>query len=952
MLKRAHKNLCHPSADQLSAVLRSQGCRPELSQAVHDMQCSTCLASQKPKSARPSTFKDALDFNDKVFVDGITWTSKAGHHFHFYHLLDQATNFHVAIPAPNRAADQAILKVSEAWFNWAGPPNTLVMDSATEFTSELFQEFLQRHDVKDVIASPHAHWQNGRCERHSQILQTMLNKIDHEQPITSYTELQQALIQCTHAKNSLSIRKGYAPEVLVFGKNSRLPGSLASSDELPSHASADREDAHGIEFRRNLELRERARVAFHQADNDMALRRALLRRSRPDRQGYVPGEWIMMWQPQGQGLGYWFGPLKVVQQEQNLSVWATKGGRLHRRALEHVRPVSSAEARQISQEGDGIQPEPIRSVKPSADSPALDPLTTEESSRENTNNPNDPIRNHENSPNNNNDENSSQSQDQPDQEPDGNSSENQSNPIIPDYVDTPVPNIDVDDDLVTTHLLCCDDEELTINPQETPCAWRFELDVPRHVDAKTLDQCTADEILLASSEKKQRTEVKLSMLSHEERKAFQEAKQTEIKNWIATGTVSKILRSKLDPQQILRCRWLLVWKDRDTNIPNQNAENSQSSKTPKLSTHKPKARLVVLGYLDPNLTEVPRDSPTLGRQSKMLLLQLIASYGWSLGSFDIKAAFLQGRPQKDRLMGLEPVPELAEAMKLQPNEVCKLDKSAYGLIDAPFLWFKTLCDELTNLGFQPSPFDQCLYVLRDPSNDKLAGALGVHVGDGIYGGNEFFHNQIRKLEEKYPFGSKKSQAFTFTGIDMRQNPDNSIQLSQTKYVNSIPPILLSADRKLQEETPVSEPERHLLRGLVGSLQYAAVHTRPDISSSLSHLQSQINKATVSTLITANKVLHSAKKHSDVSITIQPISISDVRFIAFSDASFASKSKPEAHAGMIILATHKDISQNKSCVISPLSWGTKKIQRIVTSTLSAETSALSTALDQLTWMRLY
>ena len=56
--------------------------------------------------------------------------------------------------------------------------------------------------------------------------------------------------------------------------------------------------------------------------------------------------------------------------------------------------------------------------------------------------------------------------------------------------------------------------------------------------------------------------------------------------------------------------------------------------------------------------------------------------------------------------------------------------------------------------------------------------------------------------------------------------------------------------------------------------------------------------------------------------------------------------------MIILATHKDISQNKSCVISPISWGTKKIQRIVTSTLSAETSALSTSLDQLTWLRLY
>ena len=84
----------------------------------------------------------------------------------------------------------------------------------------------------------------------------------------------------------------------------------------------------------------------------------------------------------------------------------------------------------------------------------------------------------------------------------------------------------------------------------------------------------------------------------------------------------------------------------------------------KLRTHKPTARLVVLGYLDPDLTEIPRDSPTLGRQSRMLLLQLIASKAWSLGSVDIRAAFLQGKPQQDRIIGIEPVPELSKAMNL------------------------------------------------------------------------------------------------------------------------------------------------------------------------------------------------------------------------------------------------------------------------------------------------
>ena len=159
----------------------------------------------------------------------------------------------------------------------------MITDSATEFTSELFGNFMQRHDIKPVTTAPYAHWQNGRCERHGDILQHMLMKIDLEMPINSYDELHQALVQSTHAKNTLSIRKGYSPEVLVFGKGSRLPGSNMSSESESSMASADRADGHGISFRRDLALRERARTAFHQADNDMALRRAFLRRTRPER---------------------------------------------------------------------------------------------------------------------------------------------------------------------------------------------------------------------------------------------------------------------------------------------------------------------------------------------------------------------------------------------------------------------------------------------------------------------------------------------------------------------------------------------------------------------------------------------------------------------------------------------------------------------------------------------
>lgn len=140
-------------------------------------------------------------------------------------------------------------------------------------------------------------------------------------------------------------------------------------------------------------------------------------------------------------------------------------------------------------------------------------------------------------------------------------------------------------------------------------------------------------LLLATTGKKQRAEVRLSSLHPDERCQFEAAQEGEISNWLKTGTVSRILRDQIPADQVLRCRWILTRKPLDpTDAKAQGREC------------KPKARLVTLGYLDPQLTEVPRDSPTLNKTSRMLLLQTVASNGWDLISFDIKAAFLQGSP--------------------------------------------------------------------------------------------------------------------------------------------------------------------------------------------------------------------------------------------------------------------------------------------------------------------
>ena len=75
--------------------------------------------------------------------------------------------------------------------------------------------------------------------------------------------------------------------------------------------------------------------------------------------------------------------------------------------------------------------------------------------------------------------------------------------------------------------------------------------------------------------------------------------------------------------------------------------------------------------------------PALSKSARMIIPQTIATHAWQSMSFDIKAAFLQGKPQEGRVMGLDPVPELRKAMSMNQDEIGILEQSAYGLVDAP-----------------------------------------------------------------------------------------------------------------------------------------------------------------------------------------------------------------------------------------------------------------------------
>ena len=95
--------------------------------------------------------------------------------------------------------------------------------------------------------------------------------------------------------------------------------------------------------------------------------------------------------------------------------------------------------------------------------------------------------------------------------------------------------------------------------------------------------------------------MQLKDLTSADRHLFDIAKDAELTCWLQTSALKPILRKSLNPEQILRSRWVLTWKP--VEGPDGNVQG-----------RKAKARLVVLGYMDPRLTDVARDAPTLTRE--------------------------------------------------------------------------------------------------------------------------------------------------------------------------------------------------------------------------------------------------------------------------------------------------------------------------------------------------
>ncbi len=125
---------------------------------------------------------------------------------------------------------------------------------------------------------------------------------------------------------------------------------------------------------------------------------------------------------------------------------------------------------------------------------------------------------------------------------------------------------------------------------------------------------------------------------------------------------------------------------------------------------------------------------------------------------------------------------------VENGSLSKLHKGAYGLANAPHLWWRELRRALLEVGFEEMKLLPCAFVARSTKNKFTYGILAVNVDNIITAGNELFEGNWDRFKQRFSFGVWQKGEFDYTGPHFRQLQDYSIQIAQANYGTKIPRV--------------------------------------------------------------------------------------------------------------------------------------------------------------------
>ena len=432
---------------------------------------------------------------------------------------------------------------------------------------------------------------------------------------------------------------------------------------------------------------------------------------------------------------------------------------------------------------------------------------------------------------------------------------------------------------------------------------------------------------------KKRAEVSFRSLCDDDKLEFLGAMK-ELSSYLEHEAMQIARRHNVPPERVLGMRWVLSWKA---------VESPQGE----VVGRKPKARLIIKGFQDPDLLKLRRDSPTLSTQNRNMLLSLTAAFKWKTYVGDVKTAFLNGDATEEaRQIFADPPEEVRQMLNMKPHEIFRIRKAVYGLLHAPREWALKLGKELQQQGWIQSKLEPCIWRLYNDQG-SLCGLIGIHVDDLLRSGQgSLFEDRMQALRGSFPFGSwrdiQESPAM-FCGCEISQKKDFSIELNQERYAEGLSEIPLCRERREQGTEVATEAERKQLRAALGALSWRATQSAPWLAASVSYLQGCFNEATADDLLQANKLIRLQRTFSQSVIRFSS-SIQQPMLLTYHDASHACRRDGSSQGGLITMLVDECILQGESSYYSPIAWQSRKLPRVCRSSTSAEVQTGSHAMD--------
>ncbi len=333
------------------------------------------------------------------------------------------------------------------------------------------------------------------------------------------------------------------------------------------------------------------------------------------------------------------------------------------------------------------------------------------------------------------------------------------------------------------------------------------------------------------------------------------------------------------------------------------------------------------------------------------MLCLAANQGLATRQVDFSNAFVQATLNED--VYIRPPPRFYTDYE-GGEVVLKLNKSLYGLVQAPLYWGNHLKEAFERHGLQSlSDYDPCIYV-----NDDMV--VVTYVDDCLFFGRDQakIDDMINKLKSDGFALTIEDDVYAFLGVELNRNEaTGEVELRQKGLIEKILKTCGMQDCNKKATPCNKEPlgtdangprcqESWDYASVVGMLMYLCSNSRPDIQFAVHQCARFTHNPRRSHEQAILRICRYLRGTSDKGLMFKPTS--DMKLDCYVDADFAGLWNVEHEQDPVCVK-----SRTGYCLTlgnCPLIWVSKLQTEVALSTVEAEYIACSLALRTLIPMR--